>query len=334
MQPAKTGILDRLESGPSDVPAMPNKVPPSILNAPDELGEAVGGLTLGGGAAMASAPVAGPVIRGGARFAVRHPLITMAGIEAAKQIPYVGKYAAKIPSWLPFLAGGRGAAAAETEAAPAIEEEAPRLIEQMGGKAAESAPLDDAYYAGPRPSIQRGPLPGSPEDVLETKSLQEQVRDAADAERRTFESQDKRDWFARNQPGSTKGELTGTPEKPVKFTKTPGVSLKQQVQASPAAMDRIYNPPAATEAPRSPGDLFNRQFFTSEPAQDVGSVAREKVQGQMGPVPRAKLIEQMGGKPVESITGPKAGTTVPKPGEDLVPLLKKSLKQAVQERGQ
>jgi hypothetical protein len=141
---------------------------------------------------------------------------------------------------------------------------APRvpLIEQMGGKPVETItrePLPDSYYAGPGPVIKRGPIPGSQEDMLESRSLQEQVRDAASAEQRTFASQQKRDWFGRNQSGSTKGELTGQPDKPVTFTKTPGVKLKDQV---------------------------------------------------------------------------KAGTTVPGPDDDLTPLLKKSLKQAIQERGQ
>ncbi len=42
---------------------MGSKVPDSILNAPDSLGDAVGGLTLGGGAALLASETAAPALR-------------------------------------------------------------------------------------------------------------------------------------------------------------------------------------------------------------------------------------------------------------------------------
>ena len=89
--------------------------------------------------------------------------------------------------------------------------------------------------------IQRGPLPGSPEDILETRSIQEEVRDRAEGEDRSRLSAAKKEWFARNQPGSTKGELTGTADKPVRYTKTPGV--------------KIAAPPSGTVVPQPDEDL-------------------------------------------------------------------------------
>lgn len=147
----------------------------------------------------------------------------------------------------------------------------PKLIEEMGGQPAETIGErgpSEAYYAGPGQVI--GPKPGSVEDIAETKSLREQVREAAEREGRTILSQEKRDWFARNQPGTTKGELTGAPSRPVKFTKTPGVS---------SAASRASS--GASKAPQVP-----------------------------------------------------VGTRVPGPEEDLTPLLKKSLKQAMRDKAQ
>jgi hypothetical protein len=82
--------------------------------------------------------------------------------------------------------------------------------------------------SSPGPVMQRIPRPGSPgskADTLETRSIQEQMREAGEAEDRQRLSQNKKEWFARNQPGSTKGELTGTADTPVKFSKTPGVKI-------------------------------------------------------------------------------------------------------------
>jgi hypothetical protein len=90
-----------------------------------------------------------------------------------------------------------------------------------------------AYEIGPRPVIQRGPIPGSPEDLAESQAIEERVRNAAEQEGHTINSQVKREWFANNAPGTTKGELTGTPEKPVKFTKTPGIAPPKAQKAIP-----------------------------------------------------------------------------------------------------
>jgi hypothetical protein len=90
---------------------------------------------------------------------------------------------------------------------------------------AEAAPSSatEAFSAGPRPVIQRGPIPGSAEDLAETRSIQDQIRDAAEREERTINSQNKREWFGRNQAGTPKSELTGAAEKPVRYTSTPGI---------------------------------------------------------------------------------------------------------------
>ena len=119
MEPVKQGILGRLESGPEDVPPMPSKVPESIKNAGPGLGDWIGGMTLGGAATLGAGAVA-PAVRPVAQLVARHPLVSMAAIEAAKQLPgAAGRIAGRVPSWLPLLAGGKEAApeAAEGEAA-------------------------------------------------------------------------------------------------------------------------------------------------------------------------------------------------------------------------
>jgi hypothetical protein len=65
------------------------------------------GAIAGGAAAAYAAPVvAAPIVRAGAKYAQEHPYKTMAALELAKQIPGVGPYVSKIPTWLPLLAGG------------------------------------------------------------------------------------------------------------------------------------------------------------------------------------------------------------------------------------
>ncbi len=183
---------------------------------------------LGLGAAAATAPaVIPPIAAAGTKLIKAHPVASMMAIEAAKKIPVIGKYASGIPSWLPLLAGGKPAAP-EAEAAEEAPIAAPPTEAPPVSIPRATTPLSEtaAYSTGPRPVIARpGPVPGSPEDIAETKGIQEQIRNAAEQEGRTINSQNKREWFARNQPGKTKGELTGTPEKPVKFTKTPGIAV-------------------------------------------------------------------------------------------------------------
>ena len=60
--------------------------------------------------------------------------------------------------------------------------------------------------------------------------------------------------------------------------------------------ERRLNPPAATETPRSEGDLFTRQFFSSQPTEDVGQAARQQVERRVGPLPRGEgpLVKRRG----------------------------------------
>jgi hypothetical protein len=100
-----------------------------------------------------------------------------------------------------------------------------------GGGAAErrapvanEAPAVPSSYPPDRPSlVVRGPIPGSPEDIAETRAIQEQARETGDLENRISRR------AARNDLGRmpTKGELTeaaGAQTPPVKLTKTRGVS--------------------------------------------------------------------------------------------------------------
>lgn len=82
-------------------------------------------------------------------------------------------------------------------------------------------PLADsaAYNTGPGPSVQWGPKPGSPEDLAESRAIEDQVRSAADQEQNTFESQQRKEWFRRNDPSTAKSDLTGQPAAPVKYGK-------------------------------------------------------------------------------------------------------------------
>ena len=56
-------------------------------------------------------------------------------------------------------------------------------------------------------SIEQRPIPGSPEDIAETRNIQEQIRDAAEAEDATRLAREKAEWFRRNTVQDTKGDL-------------------------------------------------------------------------------------------------------------------------------
>lgn len=168
---------------------------------------ALSAAAVGGGAGLAAtAPAAIPPIASAAHaFMGDHPILSMAALEAAKEVPVIGKYARHIPSWLPLLAGGKGVAA------PAEAAEAEAVAPAAEAAAAPRPTIAPPSYPPDRiggPVIQRGPIPGSRADLAESKGIQESIRDAVEGEDRTMFSQEKRDWFARNVPGSTKGELT------------------------------------------------------------------------------------------------------------------------------
>lgn len=73
-------------------------------------------------------------------------------------------------------------------------------------------------YPPEAPRVIERPKTVAPERArfLEDKSTQEEIRDAAEREDQSRLSQEKREWFARNQPGQTKGELVEQASKAVK----------------------------------------------------------------------------------------------------------------------
>jgi hypothetical protein len=119
----------------------------------------------------------------------------------------------------------------------------PSLIEQMGGKPVETI-TERSAWPPERPEIfpPRGPATGSAEDIAETRQIQDRIRNAAEGEDRSRLGIMRKDWFARNQPGLTKGELTGTPEKPVRYSKTPGVRLADKVRQASAQGTKVPGP--------------------------------------------------------------------------------------------
>lgn len=65
---------------------------------------------LSAGAALLGGRFGPTIVSGAAKVAAKHPIATMAAIEAAKQLPgTAGKIAQRIPSWLPLFAGGEPA---------------------------------------------------------------------------------------------------------------------------------------------------------------------------------------------------------------------------------
>jgi hypothetical protein len=148
-----------------------------------------------------------------------------------KSVQSEGTEVPSIVNRQPYAQPARAPRTPATAPAPRVP-----LIERMGGKPVETITGGKTSWPPEAPEVfprQKGVVPGSPEDIQGTRGIQEQVRDAAEGEDRSRLSQVKREWFARNQPRMTKGELTGQPAAPVKFSKTPGVRLADKVRQVP-----------------------------------------------------------------------------------------------------
>lgn len=149
----QTSFLGTLEGGPTDVNPSGSKVPRSIQNAPDSLGDAIAGVTGAGVAALGAAPVLGAV-------ASKYPWVwkaakTLAASEAigqARKIPYAGKLIPPGSEILPFLGLGGKAAAAEPTAA-----EAATAAEMPAGSAA----LGEVPTPATQPAAQTGEALGT-----------------------------------------------------------------------------------------------------------------------------------------------------------------------------
>lgn len=98
-------------------------------------------------------------------------------------------------------------------------------LRAMPAPEAPAAVAPHSEYPPPTPAraVRLDPEPGSPEDIAETKDIQGQIKDAAEAEDRNRLLAVQRDRF----PQRTKFDLTN---QPVKFTKTPGVSRPDGVK--------------------------------------------------------------------------------------------------------
>lgn len=119
---------------------------------------------------------------------------------------------------------------------------------------------NEAPFAGrfdkPIPAAEapttKGPIPGSKEDIAETKGIQEQARDTGEREDRARLSAAKSDWFQRNGPQRTKGELTGTAKAP----SNPLVGKRMDYSAGPRGVNVSgKDVPSGTKVPGPNEDL-------------------------------------------------------------------------------
>ena len=177
------------------------------------------GAPVGGAAAYMGGVVALPFLR---QAAIQHPLITtMAAQEAihqARQIPGVGRFIPGAAEWLPFLlpsllgnkprVGGEPDATLNGRNVPEYAGEDYGPMEQTPPAQKPNLPfLRKSTYPPEGPQTFK-PQP-TPEavDRLETRSIQERVRDAAESEDATRQRISQQEWFARNDPSTPKGEL-------------------------------------------------------------------------------------------------------------------------------
>lgn len=238
----QSSFAGTLEGGPTDVPASGSKVPRSIQNAPDEAGEAIGGMAIGGTAAMAAAPVIGPPARLVGRVMAKHPILSSMAIGEARKIPYVGKIIPPYAEWAPFLAG-RGGRSAPAEAAEgeALEQAAkPKLVEQIKQSTTptEPYPTTPSNWPPEAPTTKTQfptPAPRGYQALQEEQSLVDQIRNQVAGEDRMR--------LRREPLGTPKGALNqqfdeamGKSQPPVKYTKTPS-SASPKTPGTPATDD-------------------------------------------------------------------------------------------------
>lgn len=116
--------------------------------------------------------------------------------------------------------------------------------------------------AAPEAPATKGPIPGSKEDIAETKAIQERVRETGEREDIQRQSQIKSDWFARNGPQKTKGELTGTAKPP-----TNSLAGKR--------MDYSAGPRGAVALPSDTGVPFGTKV--PGPDEDLSPILRKSL---------------------------------------------------------
>jgi len=121
-----------------------------------------------------------------------------------------------------------------------------RLVEQMGGKPVETITQHSHWPPEQQrivPSVRdirqslQGPRP-TPES-LEDRAVQQELNWDLERHGRAAESEALRRSIAGSSTGVTKGELTGQVERPVRYTKTPGVTLADKVRRVPGASEDL-----------------------------------------------------------------------------------------------
>lgn len=274
------------------VPPLGGKVPQSIINAPDSVGDTIGGLTIGGTAAMAASPAL-PFVR---KLAAKQPVIsTMAGIQAAKKIPVVGPYIEKIPGidFLPFLLGmgsGKGESAAEKETLQSPS------TDQMPGRPYQPNPR---YTPPPEPE----PLPQRTGPLL----LKGQVQEPVPTKMSKLPWMPELEKSLGNEPLQVK----------------PGVPIKNQPRISSAVKDYSYDSDARE---------FHVQPTGGSTGYIYGDVSPEDAQAFHNAESKGQAWQQMRNNPlVGKVVNGKRVDVKPvsrNAGNDLTDILTQSLRQA------
>jgi hypothetical protein len=237
----ETSVAGRMFGGPtgegegSTLPA-----PKAQMAMQTKPSPAVGAIAASAPALMGAA-AAGPSILSAA---AKYPIISSALIGEARRIPYVGKYIPPYAEWLPVLMGGKGKAIPEA----AEEAEAKTLAApKSGGKAIPvedyEAPWGKAAAPKPAPAIRANP------EKIETKSIQESMRDnfAADEEQANLEAS--RDFARKNSMDRPKSSIL----RDVRSQQAD--QLEKKARAIRAGKKAVLSPKPGTVVPAPDEDL-------------------------------------------------------------------------------
>lgn len=227
------------------------------LAHPEERGNLLGAAAVGAIGALPSGTIA-PIARAGLNLVKAHPIASTIALEAAKQLPIVGKYASKIPSWLPLMAGGHPEIS-EREAIPGKLgpeiEEGPRF--PSGNMRAQ-----EGEYVESQPAAPSGP-PIARSEVVRPLGLPESASAA-------------RDLRYRRGPGEVAPEDVSAPDENV-LAGRQGVRIARPVERGPQ-----HALPAAT-AEASPASIAPPKSAT--PITDPGKLGDLLNEGTGGELP-------------------------------------------------
>jgi hypothetical protein len=326
-QPMEKSLLGNDEehfptSGGKKDQHIPGSFEGSYSTGDEDYGAAMTGMGAATGAALAAPAVIPPI----ARFAAKHPILSMGALEVAKKIPYVGGIARHIPTWAPLMMGGKGE---PTEPAPS-------------GDIGE-APIEGEYVDSPEPSIAKpsGPPFADAEEInVHESPPPAPYRKVGGIEPEDVGPPDANILAHRGGIRIARPDNRGLalPPKPLNYPPAePSGPYDGPIPAAPRGIHDTLDDQAVREEVNDAIGRSDRKWQAEDradrDARNSPAMSKGMLTGQVDehgiPLQPVKLTKTPGAR---AIALPKSRATIAKPGptsdDDLTPILEKSLKEA------